>query len=228
MYEYKLTNLLPQHDDRLAKSVLMQSPYYALIDSVLYYDNPLNKKRQLHPLPLAVPQHLRQTILEENHGLPTSGHFGYEKVWRRMRAQYFWPNMKGDIKHHVRSCTACAFRQGHSMQHLAPLQSIPTADRPWHSISADLVTLPESRDENVYALVVIDQCSKYCVCRPLPNKYNIVVAQAFEEVITTLGNPANLLTDRGPEFTGSSFQRVLKTYNIAHHKTTSLHPRGNG
>ena len=227
MHKFKQTGLLPA-DNVLAVSIELQAANFTLVEGVLYFDHPKNKASGLQQLPIVVPVHLRQQILEENHGALNSGHFAFHKVWHRMKKRYWWHNMRGDIKHFVRSCTACAFRRGNGLQKLAPLVSIPTPDKPWQLIAADLITFPDSTQENRYALVVIDHCSKYCIAVPIPDKRSHTVAFVFEDIIMTLGNPVALLTDNGTEFTGAPFQKLLKSYKIEHRTTTPLHPRGNG
>ena len=63
---------------------------------------------------------------------------------------------------------------------------------------------------------------------PLSSKYSIVVAEAFENIVNHFGSTDTLLTDQGTEFTGKSFQNMLKKYDISHITTTAYHPKTNG
>ena len=55
------------------------------------------------------------------------------------KTSFGWPNLKGDLKTWVRSCTCCAFWRRNSSQQLAPLQPIPYPERPWQLCAADLL-----------------------------------------------------------------------------------------
>lgn len=69
-----------------------------------------------------------------------------------------------------------------------------------------------------YHLVCIDVFSKYCWTRPLHTKKAHAVAKAFESILNEMGESAEeiirVTTDRGREFTGAPFQRLLQEKNI--------------
>ncbi len=85
--DFKLTGRLPQ-DPVIAQSVQTQKNDFMVCNGVLHRDDPKNESQGLRSLPIVVPEHLRKEVLEENHGLVTSGHFAVSKVWRRMRPLY--------------------------------------------------------------------------------------------------------------------------------------------
>ncbi len=87
MIDFKLTGRLPQ-DPVIAQSVQTQKNDFMVCNGVLHRDDPKNESQGLRSLPIVVPEHLRKEVLEENHGLVTSGHFAVSKVWRRMRPLY--------------------------------------------------------------------------------------------------------------------------------------------
>ena len=227
MCQFKLLGKITGHVE-LASSIPGQAQWFTVINGLLYYDKSLTNEKPLTTLPLVVPRHLREQILSENHGISTSGHFGFNKVYSNMKSHYFWHNMKGDVKTWVRSCTACAYRKGNALQHMAPLLSIPIPEKPWQLIAIDLVSYPVSNHYNKYALIAIDHCSKYCAAIPLQNKHSTTVIEALEMVIATLGQPETILSDNGGEFVNRRFQALLRRYNIEHKTTTPLHPKGNG
>ncbi|KAD6796308.1 hypothetical protein E3N88_07204 [Mikania micrantha] len=68
---------------------------------------------------------LRNTILHEAHGTPMAGHGGFLKTFKRVSAQFYWPNLKRDIRLFVQQCLTC---QQHKYETLSPaglLQSLP-------------------------------------------------------------------------------------------------------
>ena len=90
--QYLVHGLLP--DDAIeAKRVAAESHKYVLNDGVLYYV-------QSHGLPklkveekLYVPKSMRHQILEVFHDNLTGGHLSINKVYPKLAARYFWPEM---------------------------------------------------------------------------------------------------------------------------------------
>ena len=61
---------LPESNNS-ARQVAAQAPLFTLVDGVLFFVNPKYRDRKQ----CVVPKHLRQTIMEEHHSSPMSGHF---------------------------------------------------------------------------------------------------------------------------------------------------------
>ena len=56
---------------------------------------------------LLVPCKCRQLLLDEAHGSNVSGHFGYAKTLRLLRARVWWPHMAKHVQKHVKACQVC-------------------------------------------------------------------------------------------------------------------------
>jgi hypothetical protein len=50
---------------------------------------------------------LRTMLLHEHHDTPTAGHFGLNRTLERLAGDQFYPDMKGCVDEHVRSCGVC-------------------------------------------------------------------------------------------------------------------------
>ena len=74
-------------------------------------------------------------------------------------------------------------------------------------------------DGITFLLVVIDVLSKFAWVRPLKNKSNESMVEAFREIYggQNIRVPKSLGTDQGKEFTGSRVEDLLKKYNIHHY-----------
>lgn len=73
-----------------------------------------------------------------------------------------------------------------------------------------------------YILVVINAFSKYIWAVPIKNKSATTVTTAFKSILSKLQEkPKNLQTDQGTEFYNSSFNNLMKLYNINHYSTYS-------
>jgi len=76
-------------------------------------------------------------------------------------------------------------------------------------------------DNHRYLLTVIDVFSKYLHIVPLKSKIGKAVSEAFETVLNDDKNmkplkrcPIWFRTDKGKEFLGSTFQKLLKKWGI--------------
>lgn len=94
-------------------------------------------------------------------------------------------------------------------------------DETWQ---ADLVEMQPYAKENKgykYLLTVIDIFSKYAWAVPVKQKTGSEVASAMKSVLQQGRIPKNLHTDRGKEFYNTSFQSLMKQYNINLYSTYS-------
>lgn len=92
----------------------------------------------------------------------------------------------------------------------------------WQADLMDMQNLRTYNKGHNYVLVVIDCFSKYAWTEPLKSKNKFEVSRAFERILlSTHRHPVNLQTDMGTEFYNSTFQTLMKTYNINHYSSFS-------
>ncbi|VFQ81327.1 unnamed protein product [Cuscuta campestris] len=46
-------------------------------------------------------------LIEEAHLTPSGGHGGFLKTLKRLTGNFYWPNMKADVKTFVQQCHSC-------------------------------------------------------------------------------------------------------------------------
>ena len=91
---------------------------------------------------LAVPVALRGPFMEAFH--ERAGHPGIERTYQALRQRAYWPGMREAVVQHVAECHECALAK-------KPCQSFGTTilpgvpSRPFDTIYADVLTLPESK-----------------------------------------------------------------------------------
>lgn len=94
------------------------------------------------------------------------------------------------------------------------------------TFQADLIEFIPHAKENQnykYALVVIDNFSKYLWTRALKTKQCVEVTKAMESIFNEDKRiPKNLQTDLGLEFYGSKFQELMRRYKINHYSTYNI------
>ena len=89
--------------------------------------------------------------------------------------------------------------------------------------------LPESKKKNKYILTVIDAFSRFALCAPIPDKKMYTVARAMvDNVLSVIGCPEILYSDRGLEFTGCDFKEAVKFLGVTQNFTTSFNSQSNG
>ena len=89
-------------------------------------------------------------------------------------------------------------------------------DQQWE---ADLVEMREFSSKNKkfnYILTVIDVMSKYAWVKPLKDKTQKSIVEAFKDIFKSERVPKFLRTDQGREFLNNSFKNLMKEYDVHH------------
>ena len=119
---------------------------------------------------VVIPLSVRPAIIELAHdGL--SGHLGIQKTYKKILQHFFWPGMKKDVSHHVKTCHICQI-VGKPNERLlpAPLQPIPVQMEPFEKVVLDCVgPLPKTKRGNQYLLTIMDPTTRYPEAFPLKN-----------------------------------------------------------
>lgn len=178
---------------------------------------------------LVLPKDARQQALEECHDLPTSGHTGVLKTFKRVQQQYYWPKMRKDIATYVAKCRTCQSIKYDQQKPGGMIGDHRIVKTPWKMISADLLgPFPRSTKGNKYILVVVDSFTKYTLLKPLRAATAQSVARFLEEdVFMVYGVPSYLVCDNGSEFIGQPVKRLAQDYKIKVLLNPSRHPQSN-
>ena len=188
---------------------------------------------------LAVPVALRGPFMEAFH--ERAGHPGIERTYQALRQRAYWPGMRESVIQHVAECHECALAK-------KPCQSFGTTilpgvpSRPFDTIYADVLTLPESKpvgpNELVFSklLIFCDALTRWVEAIPLPSEPTSeeIVAAFIENIVSRFGVPRCLVCDRGSNLISKLCQEVytllgvdLKPSTSYHHNTSGLVERYN-
>ena len=221
MVQYLQSKALPV-DIHGSQRVLSQSPLFMLIDGVLYFI-----RKGCTPCP-AVPQHLRQRLMEEHHRGPCGSHFGGKKLFQTMSRQWWWEGMHKDIMHFVQNCPECTIVSGGRKTVHPPLHPIPV-QRPFQILGVDIMDLPLTKQGNRHILVFQDHFSKWPMVYAIPDQKANRIAQILcDEIIPMFGVPEALLSDRGTNLLSHLMKDVCQILGIKKLNTTAYHPQCNG
>ncbi len=160
---------------------------------------PYGNCRQTQVIHLVIPSSLVETVLKLLHDTPQAGHLGRDRTLSMARPKYYWPTMRLDIEKHIAQCLSCAETKGTTRT--APILEYPLLSGRFDVVGIDLLQLPCSVRGSTYALVCVDQFSRFTVLAPLPNKSATAVAHAIvSHLICPYTTPRVLLSDNGTEF----------------------------
>ena len=136
--------------------------------------------------------------------------------------------MKKTITNYVDNCKICQVHKGraHPKQ---PLRKFPLPDRPFETISTDLIgPLNVTSSHHKYILVVTDFLTRYCAIKPLHNKSANEVAEKLWEIWCEHGTPHTMFSDSGLEFRNQILKEMNKKLQVKHSFVAVYHPSSNG
>jgi hypothetical protein len=208
--------------ERLKATIARYASKFVEWDEVLYIRGDSGRTR------LVVPVRLRRILVQQAHDAPTGGHRGADKTTDRLRACYWWPDMKEDIASYVRSCPDCE-RAKRPWPHVGDLQPLDVT-KVFEYMHLDLIgPLPKTYSGNAYILNAVDRATKRTVLVALPNKESRTVARAIVKIICWHGSaPATIQTDQGSEFINQVVRDVAHLLGMNHVTGATYRPQTNG
>lgn len=169
-------------------------------------------------------------LLEECHKSPLGGHTGLDKTLSRIQQNFFWANMKQDIREYIMRCSDCQHTKYIPQKPSGLLQPIPPLSRLWEDMALDFITgLPIYQGATVI-LVVVDHFSKGAHCGMLPTNFTAHrVAELFIDMVCKLhGFPKSLISDRDPIFMSRFWHELFKMNGTKLRMSTAYHPQSDG
>ena len=173
-----------------------------------------------------IPTTCQKMVFNHYHSL---SHASARPMQRILTSRYVWRGMKKDIRNWCRECPECQASKITRHVHSSIEHPPPSAAR-FADIHVDLVgPLPKSIDGMSYMLTAIDSFTRWPEVFPLPDIRAETVAENFVSGwICRFGSPTTLITDRGSQFTSSTWKDVGTILNIKLQHTTAYHPQSNG
>ena len=179
---------------------------------------------------------IRTTLMKKFHEGSSEGHRDADSTYRRVRAQFFWPNMYAHCVRFVKTCHVCTAHKYMPTKPKGLLQPLPAPHQPWEHVTTDFATcLAPSR--NSYTGVVYDAVQVFVDrlsrrVRLLPchasDTSEATVRNYMDNVYPQMGLPQRLTSDRDPLFTSEFYRGVNKIMNVNLKFTSSHNPRADG
>lgn len=182
---------------------------------------------------LCVPNdnELREMILKEAHSSAYSVHPGASKIYKDLRQNFWWSDMKREVAKYVSRCLTC---QQVKIEHQRPageLQPLPIPEWKWEDIAMDFVVgLPRTQKGNNAIWVIVDRLTKSAHFLAIkitwgPEK----LAQLFlREIVRLHGVPKTIVSDRDGRFVSHFWKSQHAAMGTQLRFSTSFHPQTDG
>ena len=223
-----------QHIDlELVKWGYEQDPWFSKHSNIeqLYFD-PI-RKLYLKDDRIVLPRkgNLREWAIAEFHDSKYAGHFGVHKTLSLLKRVYWWKGMTTHVYKYVKGCHSCQRNKPGHQQPMGLLQPLPIPQRPWTSISMDLITgLPETKEGHNAIVTVIDRLTKMVHFFPCNIKITAVqLAQLFlQHIFRIHGIPTEIISDRDPRFISHFWKEFCKLLGTKQNMSSPYHPETDG
>uniref|UniRef100_A0A8C6V5S1 Gypsy retrotransposon integrase-like protein 1 n=1 Tax=Neogobius melanostomus TaxID=47308 RepID=A0A8C6V5S1_9GOBI len=198
----------------------MLTPYYKIRDELSTKDNYILRGSRL-----IAPLSLRHNLITLAH----ESHQGIVRTKQRLRDLYWWPGMDSQVQTAIASCVLCQSNDKTACTRPAPLQPVPLPDGPWKKLGLDIVGPFETAASDCrFAITLTDYYSKWPELAFSRTATTDDVVHFLSSVFSRHGDPENIVTDNGTQFTSAAFASFLQSRGISHSKTSVYYPAANG
>jgi hypothetical protein len=182
---------------------------------------------------LVIPQDqdLRKEILDEAHLFKFTIHPGSTKMYRDLRENFWWSNMKGEIAEYVSSCDTCQRIKASHLKTAGQMQPLSIPARKRDDISMDfIVGLPLTPQKHDSIWVILDRLTKTAHFIPVHTTYSAErYAEIYVNLIVRLHSvPKTILLDRGTQFVARFWAQVHESLGTKLIHSSSYHPQTDG
>uniref|UniRef100_A0A0K0EAY5 RNA-directed DNA polymerase n=2 Tax=Strongyloides stercoralis TaxID=6248 RepID=A0A0K0EAY5_STRER len=167
---------------------------------------------------VVIPEKLKNEVLKLLH----QGHFGSSKIKMLARSYVFWPGYTNDIEVMVKGCRTCQeFGDPKTNEGLHSWEKAPS---PWFRIHMDFA----GPFMGSMWLLIVCAMSKFPHVYRMSKTESVNIIYCLKELFALHGNPVQLVTDNGRNFTSREMSRFLASRKIVHIRTPAFHPMSNG
>jgi hypothetical protein len=125
-------------------------------------------------------EHLKRDIMEGFHDTPPAGHYEIAKTCKAIQKLFFWTSMREDVARYITNCVSCARKRARRIVPYGRLQTIPVPEKPWYSVSMDLIIkLPVTARGHDSICVFVDRLTRMVHFVPCKGKLS---AKGFAEL----------------------------------------------
>ncbi len=187
--------------------------YFGIKDQIVCYDGFVYNGERL-----IIPKNLRQEVTKQVH----TGHLGIQSCVKRARTSVFWIGMVNDITKLVSECKKCQHKAKSKQKE--PLVARPIPNHAYEKVATDLFTF---NDEEY--IVAVDDYSGWIEFDKLQRSATSkAVIEYLKKCFARLGQPHQLFSDNGPQYSSQEFKEFAKEWNFEHITSSLKYPQSNG
>ena len=240
---YKETGQMPRRIKKeRADGLARQAEHCQLVDGVLYHIKEIESRRKdgtaevVSQLWVPDVDGLRERYLRRAHGsapregeaeLAEGAHEGAQKMFERLRRDFYWPTMLDDCTSTKRRCFVCKAREALHNNYglLDPTRSDRLKGK--HLVCLDLAgPFPQSRDGFTHVAIYVKMNTGWPVVVPLKKTDAPAILRSFMDgYLPDRGTPSDILTDRASNLNAETAQALFNALGVKKHTTTSFHPQ---
>ena len=175
---------------------------------------------------LYLPAQYRNKCLRMSH--ENFGHTGCNKMGEHIRRYFYWLSITADSIKHIKSCLVCQ-KKDKSNPRPMTMQAREIVTVPSECVAINIVgPFPVSKGGFGFLLTYLDMATRWPEAIPLRKTTTKIVIEQLTLVFSRCGFPMTLISDNGPQFVATAFQKWLKDKGITHVRVSPYHPQGNG
>ena len=170
---------------------------------------------------------LHGSIIEIHHSW---GHPGIHKTTELITQNYWWPGLQKDVQKYVQGCRTCQTVKPDRQAKNAPLHPNEIPERPWQTVSMDMMgPLPDSKGFNMI-LVIVDCLTKKSFFLPTHSTITSkgIATLYRDRVFVEHGIPEKVISDRGSQFVSKFMKELFEILKIKGNPSTAYHPQTDG
>ena len=136
--------------------------------------------------------------------------------------RYYWPGLLNGLKKYVKSCSQCQLARSRGGAPKPSMKPTPPVALPFERLGIDfLSTLPLTKNGNRHCITCVDYSTRWVwsVAVPLLDE-KTVIWFLYHYIITFVGAPFELFSDRGSNFMSAGVTSFLNQHQIKHLKTS--------
>ena len=168
---------------------------------------------------IVIPSSIQSRVLDICH----EAHLGIVKSKQLLRSKVWFHGIDKLMEKKIAGCIPC--QAAITVHQRNPLQITTMPERPWQRIAVDFCG-PFPTGE--YALVTIDEASRYPDVEIISSTSARDTMFALEKIFATHGLPEQIKSDNGPPFQSAALKAYCDEKDIKHWRITPRWPEANG
>ncbi|GFX63964.1 retrovirus-related Pol polyprotein from transposon 17.6 [Trichonephila clavipes] len=209
------------------KELKLNKGIFLLIDGLIYHrDKILNEP----VMQLVLPRCRIDKVMKLAHESVFGGHMGVKKTKERIKYNFFWPNMSGEIAEFVQTCKGCQLRKPEKIGDRTPITPIVRPELPFEIVNIDVIgpTQPPSGRGHKYVLCMMDQHTRWPEAVPLRSLTAKNACDSLLQIFSRTGIPSIIASDQDTNFKSALTQEFTKRIGSSPRFSCPGYPASNG